>query len=169
MLRVGRSQVDNIDEDIVNASVVSSTATGSVTVEAVKNKLLSKISKKHLIETVIPILCSLKKELEANRSPLIKDLMRYMYDIFCRNKADCKEALATDPSLLKEIMYDLKQLKKRQSARKTPNVGAITSFASDEKSIKPVIRDNVASSVQQSMRQPNFGDVDVGQSLSPAQ
>jgi condensin-2 complex subunit D3 len=78
-------------------------------VTAAKNRLLSKISLKHMMEIVLPILCSLKIKLEASNSPLLKDLMMYLLEIFRSYKTEVKEFLANDPVLLQEIEYDARQ------------------------------------------------------------
>jgi condensin-2 complex subunit D3 len=78
-------------------------------VSIAKGRLLSKISRKHMIEIVLPILCNLKTLLHSSCSPLLKDLMNYMLDIFKNYKVEVKEFLATDPTLLQEIEYDARQ------------------------------------------------------------
>ena len=78
-------------------------------VSIAKGRLLSKISRKHLIEIVLPILCNLKTLLQSSCSPLLKDLMNYMLDIFKNYKVEVKEFLANDPTLLQEIEYDARQ------------------------------------------------------------
>jgi condensin-2 complex subunit D3 len=50
-------------------------------VAAAKGRLLSKISRKHLVETILPILCNLKAILQASCSPLLKDLMQYLAEM----------------------------------------------------------------------------------------
>ena len=78
-------------------------------VSIAKNRLLSKISRKQLIEIVLPILCNLKTKLQGSCSPLLKDLMSYLLDIFKAYKTEVKEFLANDPTLLQEIEYDFRQ------------------------------------------------------------
>ncbi|KAG7350874.1 non-SMC mitotic condensation complex subunit 1 [Nitzschia inconspicua] len=73
---------------------------------AAKNRLLSKISLKHMMEIVLPILCNLKVKLQASNSPLLKDLMVYFLEIFRTYKTEVKEFLANDPQLLQEIEFD---------------------------------------------------------------
>jgi len=79
---------------------------------AVKAVLLPKISRKHLMETILPTSISLKALLHKNCSPLLKELMAYIVDIYCSNKAEVKEFLSSDPVLLQEIEYDAKQRRK---------------------------------------------------------
>jgi condensin-2 complex subunit D3 len=83
-------------------------------VAAAKGKLLSKISRKQLVEMVLPILCNLKTTLQESCSPLLKDLMQYLVVIFRAYKVEVKEFLASDPTLLQEIEYDARQFKKAQ-------------------------------------------------------
>jgi condensin-2 complex subunit D3 len=78
-------------------------------VSIAKGRLLSKISRKHLIEMVLPILCNLKTLLQSSCSPLLKDLMIYMLNIFKNYKVEVKEFLANDPTLLQEIECDTRQ------------------------------------------------------------
>lgn len=85
-------------------------------VQVAKSRLLSKISRKHLMEIVLPILCQLKTKLEASHSPLLKDLMMYLLDIFRRYKVEAKEFLANDPTLLQEMEYDARQFMASTSA-----------------------------------------------------
>jgi hypothetical protein len=63
---------------------------------------------------VLPILCNLKTTLEESCSLLLKDLMQYLVVIYCAYKVKVKEVLANDPTLLQEIEYDARQLKKNQ-------------------------------------------------------
>ncbi|KAL7522553.1 hypothetical protein ACHAWX_007249 [Stephanocyclus meneghinianus] len=79
-----------------------------------KERLLSKISRKHLMEIVIPILSNLKSVLEASRSQLLKDLMQYLGYIFRSFKQEVAEHLANDPILLQELEYDTRQFEKKQ-------------------------------------------------------
>ena len=90
----------------------SSITESSSRLSSVKSHLLSKISRKHLIESVVPILCKLKPILERSRSPLLKDLMNYFVYIFRQFKREINETLATNPTLLQEIIYDTKKFEK---------------------------------------------------------
>jgi condensin-2 complex subunit D3 len=62
-----------------------------------------------MMEIVLPILCNLKAKLQASHSPLLKDLMGYLLEIFRNYKTEVKEFLANDPTLLQEIEYDARQ------------------------------------------------------------
>ena len=79
-----------------------------------KERLLSKISLKHLMEIVIPVLCNLKSVLEISHSALLKDLMKYLGYIFRSFKKEVSEHLANDPTLLQELEFDMRQFEKKQ-------------------------------------------------------
>jgi condensin-2 complex subunit D3 len=81
-----------------------------------KQRLLSKISRKHLMEIVIPILCNLKAVLEASHSPLLKNLMHYLGYIFRTFKAEVSEHLANNPTLLQELEYDCKRHRRKKDS-----------------------------------------------------
>lgn len=111
-MRIGRAQHANEDADMSTATV-SAGPTASL-LSSAKGKLLSKISRKHLMETVLPILCSLKTILEKSRSPLLRNLMQYMVFIFRQFKKEVNETLVSNQTLLQEIQYDTRQFEKSQ-------------------------------------------------------
>ena len=113
-LLIGKSkQTDTSEESDLNATMTSFGPNASQ-LSCVKGRLLSKISRKHMIETVLPILCNLKVILEKSRSPLLKNLMEYMVCIFRQFKHEVNEVLASDTTLLQEIQYDTCQFEKNQ-------------------------------------------------------
>ena len=114
--RVGRKVNNHEDEEVSNDPNDTVTASGPSVAQlnTVRGRLLSKISRKHVIETIVPILCHLKSILEASRSPLLGDLMRYMVDIFQLYRAEVKELLTGELTLLAELEYDTKKFKKQQ-------------------------------------------------------
>lgn len=79
-------------------------------VNVAKSRLLSKISRKQLVEIVLPVLCNLKVKLQQNCSPLLKQLMQYLCEIFHTYKKEAREFLANDQTLLHEIEYDARQM-----------------------------------------------------------
>jgi condensin-2 complex subunit D3 len=89
-----------------------------------KGRLLSNISRKHLIEIIIPILCSLKVVLQKSCSSLLRDLMSFLVTVFRQYKNEVRECLANDPTLLQEIEYDSRQFQKAQMRLSTPNAAA---------------------------------------------
>ena len=90
---------------------------------AAMGRLLSNISRKHMVESVLPILCNLKTILQKNCSPLLKELMAVVVEMFRLYKTEVDEFLANDPTLLQEIEYDARRYQKdklHQVAASTP-------------------------------------------------
>ncbi len=111
---VGRSSTAMDDADVNTSMLEASTGgsgptTTSSRLSSAKGKLLSKISRKQLVETVLPILSTLKTTLEKSHSPLLKNLMRYLVCIFSQFKKEVNDTLASDQTLLQEIKYDMRR------------------------------------------------------------
>jgi len=111
-IKVGKVQED-LDGSIEDPNQL---ANPSRQVTVAKTRLLSKISLKHMVEIVLPILCNLKIKLQASRSPLLKDLMDYLLGIYRNHKTEVKEFLANDPTLLQEIEYDARKYSSNSEA-----------------------------------------------------
>jgi condensin-2 complex subunit D3 len=109
-IRVGRSN-RSMEDDIEDPNVSTNSAKRAL---VAKGRLLSNVSRKHLIEILMPILCNLKAILEKSRSPLLKDLMICLLDVYQRHKNEARECLANDPTTLQEIEYDAQQQLKMQ-------------------------------------------------------
>ena len=118
-IKVGRGRSDDAAEDDL-ASVNSSRSSDQRSVH--KRRLLSKISRKHLMEIVVPILCSLKVQLETSHSPLLKHLMKYLGYIFRTYKSEVQEHLANQPVLLQELEYDMKQYEKKEKKKERDRI-----------------------------------------------
>jgi len=124
-LRIGKtSKKEDETEEDMDTSISMNGPTAS-RLSLVKGRLLSKISRKHMIETAIPTLSSLKIVLEKNRSPLLKDLMRVMVTIYRQFKNEVSEILATNPTLLQELQYENRNYKKNEEnvAEKGDEIG----------------------------------------------
>ena len=105
-MKVGRA-LANSDED---ESVEESNKARQIT--TAKGNLMVKISRKQMIEIVLPIVSRLKAILQSSCSPLLKELMQFMTLTFNMYKNEVREFLANDPTLLQEVEYDAKQFKK---------------------------------------------------------
>lgn len=106
-LKVGKTNEEEESSTTLDDPNVLPSANHQMTVA--KNRLLTKISRKQLIEIVLPIVCQLKVQLQASCSPLLKDLQLYLVDTFRRYKNEVREYLANDPQLLQEMEYDVRQ------------------------------------------------------------
>jgi hypothetical protein len=70
------------------------------------------VSRKHLLEHVVPTVVSLKACLERAHSPLLRDVMGYLAELIKAHKEEVKEALSADPQVFHEVEYDLQQFEK---------------------------------------------------------
>ena len=71
--------------------------------------------KKNVIDTIIPIVISLKHKLQAMKSGLLDDLMSFLRELMKDYKHDVNEMLASDKQLATEINYDLKKWEEEQA------------------------------------------------------
>merc|ERR1719392_438660 len=74
-VNAARANAEGMDEE--DASEERTEMAASEAVAAAKSRLLTKVSRKHLMERVIPTLVTLKECLEKAHSPLIRDVMEY--------------------------------------------------------------------------------------------
>lgn len=122
-LRVGRGGKEGADsvteEELVTAAANGHAAAAAQQgMEAAKGRLLSKMSRKQLMEHVVPIVLQLKKCLENSYSPLLGDLMAFLAELARAHRSEVRAVLAVvDPVLGKEVEYDLKQFDKLQKAQ----------------------------------------------------
>jgi condensin-2 complex subunit D3 len=112
-IRVGKRQSNDTDD--IEDPTVGDAATKKIA--DAKSRLMSKISRKQMIEIIVPILGNLKSQLQRTCSPLLKDLMAYLVDVYSTCKNEVQEVLMNDPTLLQELEYDSRQLKKSQKVR----------------------------------------------------
>lgn len=62
-----------------------------------------------MLEQILPLLLSLKMQLEKKRSVLLRDLMTYLKVITVNFKAEMEQVFNDNPRLRREIEYDLRQ------------------------------------------------------------
>lgn len=68
------------------------------------------MEKRTVLEQILPLLISLKVQLEQKRSVLLRDLMVYFKVIMVNFKSEMEQVLADNPRLKREIEYDLRHL-----------------------------------------------------------
>lgn len=105
------------DEDAEALMAEDGSGNGVDAAAAAKSRLLSKVSRKHLLEHVVPELVSLKACLERAHSPLIRNVMEYFLELMRHSKEEVKDALSTNPTLFHEIEFDLQQFEKELKAQ----------------------------------------------------
>ncbi|KAL6061676.1 Condensin-2 complex subunit D3 [Balamuthia mandrillaris] len=79
-----------------------------------KGKLISQLTRKNVIENIVPILIHLKHLFEQQRSPLLGPLMQYLADLMKDYKHEIDDIMVADKQLAKELSYDLRQQQQRK-------------------------------------------------------
>jgi condensin-2 complex subunit D3 len=113
-----------------------------------KGHVLKKAAKQHMMEHVLPIVVALKTRLEAQRSPVQHNLMEYLVHVSRTCKEEMAQVLASDPVLVQEIQYDLKQFEKMKrqpsDSHTTParaKVGSSTPADKDYENQNPQVKE----------------------------
>lgn len=131
-------------------------ATGAEAAAAAKGRLLSKVSRKHLLEHVVPELVSLKACLERAHSPLLKDVMEYLMDLMRAHKEEVKDALSASPTLFHEIEYDLQQFE-REREKKAQEEAAAAAAAAEARTTAPTEETDAPAAAPASPTASNAG------------
>jgi len=79
--------------------------------EAAKSKLLTQVARKAMVESIVPIVIELKRHLENDRSPLLRDVFIFLRELLRDHKAHLQDIFARDRQLATEVEYDMRQLK----------------------------------------------------------
>ncbi|XP_067827123.1 condensin-2 complex subunit D3 [Heptranchias perlo] len=93
-----------VDDDVAMANEV---------MQAAQKKLISQVQKKNFVENIIPIVSSLKSQLELKHIPALKDLMHYLQEVMQDYRNEVKDLFAADKQLAVELEYDLKKYEER--------------------------------------------------------
>mmetsp|Transcript_31409 Transcript_31409/g.61213 ORF Transcript_31409/g.61213 Transcript_31409/m.61213 type:complete len:1474 (+) Transcript_31409:38-4459(+) len=114
-------------------------------IQAARGKFLSKVVKKNTMENVVPILIELKRILEKQQSPLLRNLMFLLKELLSDYKTELEDVLAADRQLAAELQYDLRQFAQQQKARQkrdelrrlsiTPQTGGLAAFTPNKRSV----------------------------------
>eukprot|EP00004_Rigifila_ramosa_P024990 TRINITY_DN7363_c0_g1_i1.p1 TRINITY_DN7363_c0_g1~~TRINITY_DN7363_c0_g1_i1.p1 ORF type:complete len:688 (-),score=179.56 TRINITY_DN7363_c0_g1_i1:8-2071(-) len=83
-------------------------------VAAATEKIMAQLTRRNLMDNVVPIVVELKRLLEKTHSPLLRDVMMYVRDIAKAYSEEVTEILAADKQLATEIEYDLRQLEREE-------------------------------------------------------
>jgi hypothetical protein len=123
LLKVGRisgAQEAEVEEEPDGLAVEAEKRNAAI--QNAKTKVIKKLSKQHMIDQVLPIICSLKHTLEASRSSLQRPLMDYLIYLVKSNKQEVDTMLSSDPTLKAEIEYDLKNYMREKAAKQAQKV-----------------------------------------------
>ncbi|GIL80353.1 hypothetical protein Vretifemale_9598 [Volvox reticuliferus] len=73
-----------------------------------RGRLVGAMMRKHLTESVVPLMVELRYMLQAQKHPLLGSLMLCMASLLREHKSEIEEILVSDKQLALEIMHDLK-------------------------------------------------------------
>ncbi|XP_053308636.1 condensin-2 complex subunit D3 isoform X2 [Spea bombifrons] len=93
-------------------------AMATAVMQAAQKKLISQVQKKNFIENVIPIITSLKGQLEQRRIPAVRDLMNYLREMMQDYRDEIKDFFAADKQLAAELEYDMKKYEEQLEREK---------------------------------------------------
>lgn len=83
-----------------------------------RGKILTAVARKATVESIVPIVIELKRFLEREHSPLLRDLFFFVRELLRDHKTHLQDILSRDRQLAAEIEYDMRQLANQpQSAR----------------------------------------------------
>ncbi|GCB74010.1 condensin-2 complex subunit D3 [Scyliorhinus torazame] len=91
------------------AQVDDEMALANAVMQAAQKKLISQVQKKNFVENIIPIVTSLKNQLEQKHIPALKDLMHYLQEVMRDYRNEVQDFFAVDKQLAAELEYDLKK------------------------------------------------------------
>ena len=76
---------------------------------AAKGKVISAMMKKHLVDTIVPLVIELKRMLESQKSPLLGILLNFACAVLKEYKEEIEEILVADNTFAKEVLYEIQQ------------------------------------------------------------
>tara|TARA_B100000795_G_C22688898_1_gene394798 strand:+ start:110 stop:898 length:789 start_codon:yes stop_codon:yes gene_type:complete len=85
-------------------------ASAAAAAASAHGKLLSQVARKATVEAIVPVVVELKRFLESNHSPLLRDLFLFLRELLRDHKQYLQDILSRDKQLAAEIEYDMKQL-----------------------------------------------------------
>ncbi|KIY91854.1 Condensin-2 complex subunit D3 [Monoraphidium neglectum] len=106
------------DEEAAAGGLNGPAGTGAEAAARARGRLVSAMMKRHLVESVVPVMVELRRLLGEARSPLMGDLMATFSALLKEYKGEVEEILVADKQLAREILYDIKQaeLERQQAA-----------------------------------------------------
>lgn len=82
--------------------------------KAMKQKIISHVVKRNLVENIVPIIIALKNLLQSKKSPLVQNVMLCLKEIMRDYKTEVQDILAGDKQLASEIEFDLKRFEEEE-------------------------------------------------------
>ncbi|XP_067910020.1 condensin-2 complex subunit D3 isoform X2 [Heterodontus francisci] len=129
------------------AEVDDEMAMANAVMQAAQKKLISQVQKKNFIENIIPIVTSLKSQLEQKHIPALKDLMHYLREVMQDYRNEVKDLFAADKQLAAELEYDLKKYEEQLVGEEEQRENLPTTLEMAESTGTPVTSPRVSSAV----------------------
>eukprot|EP01147_Barroeca_monosierra_P005440 gene5440-7156_t len=122
--------------------------------EAMRAQIISKISKKNLVQNIMPIVIQLKNFLDLSQSPLQKNIMIYLREVTHDHRDDVEELLSGNEQLAREIKFDLERFNKENEKRRA----SVMSLAATPSRMSPHLRSHsvIPSPFIPTVNTPNF-------------
>jgi condensin-2 complex subunit D3 len=112
-IKLKTKTADDEDPDLPAAETAAAKAGAKA-----KGTLITKITKKAMVENIVPVVIALKAHLERVKSPLMKHLMAYLRQMFNDYKDEVGDIMAADKQLANEILYDIRRYEEEMAAAK---------------------------------------------------
>ncbi|KAG2488406.1 hypothetical protein HYH03_013090 [Edaphochlamys debaryana] len=90
-----------------------------------RGKLVGAMMRKHLAESVVPLMVELRYMLQAQKHPLLGSLMLCMASLLRDYKSEVEDILVADKQLAREILHDLKHYEALQKQQQTQQEAAM--------------------------------------------
>uniref|UniRef100_UPI00398E4DCE condensin-2 complex subunit D3 n=1 Tax=Pristiophorus japonicus TaxID=55135 RepID=UPI00398E4DCE len=122
-------------------------AMANAVMQAAQKKLISQVQKKNFIENIIPIVSSLKSQLEQKHIPALKDLMHYLREVMQDYRNEVKDLFAADKQLAAELEYDLKKYEEQLIREEAERQNLPTALENESPTLTSVLSPRVSPAV----------------------
>jgi len=100
----GANKDGDDDDDAPPAAAASAAA------NAARGKLLTQVARKATVESIVPIVIELKRHLEGEHSPLLKDVFMFLRELLRDHKQHMQDILSRDRQLGLEIEFEMRKM-----------------------------------------------------------
>ena len=100
----GANKDGDDDDDDAPAAAASAAA------NAARGKLLTQVARKATVESIVPIVIELKRHLEGEHSPLLKDVFMFLRELLRDHKQHMQDILSRDRQLGLEIEFEMRKM-----------------------------------------------------------
>ena len=100
----GANKDGDDDDDAPPAAAANAAA------NAARGKLLPQVARKATVESIVPIVIELKRHLEGEHSPLLKDVFMFLRELLRDHKQHMQDILSRDRQLGLEIEFEMRKM-----------------------------------------------------------